>query len=194
MILSDKEILCRLKYEQIQIWLDDNKTIPTPDLFQGVTLEGHLADNVQRIRSKEPGGGRIAIDLKDYDTEDFADNYWEKMSPAPDGYYPIHPKEFLLAYTEEKFRLPHESKVYAFVEGKSSLARIGLGVHFAPIIHCGFMDDSAPQPSMLELYNHSENVIYLRPGKKICQFFFASVEGDIGSNGANKLGRNQPRA
>ena len=61
------------------------------------------------------------------------------------------------------------------VEGKSSLARIGLGVHItAPIIHPGFGCPEA-QPIMLEFVNHSKNIIVLRPGTDICQFIFYKI-------------------
>ena len=46
---------------------------------------------------------------------------------------------FVLAWTVEKVRLPHTARIAARVEGKSSLARIGLGIHVtAPTIHAGF--------------------------------------------------------
>lgn len=156
-----------------------------------MTLEGHLSNTIFRIKSRAPGGGRIAIDLIDYKTEKFAENFWEEVDPTPDGYFPIHPGEFRLAYTEEKVKLPHESHVCAFVEGKSGIARIGLGVHFAPIIHCGFGKNEALR-IMLELYNHSQSAIYLRPGQSICQFMFATIDGEGISSGANTHGVKQP--
>lgn len=53
--------------------------------------------------------------------------------------YVIKPNGFVLGWTIEKIKLPHTSKIAARVEGKSSLARIGLGVHVtAPTIHAGF--------------------------------------------------------
>jgi dCTP deaminase len=59
------------------------------------------------------------------------------------------------------------------VEGKSSLARIGLGVHVtAPTIHAGFEGLIT-----LEIKNHGTAAIRLRPGMPICQLIFESVFG-----------------
>nr|MBS0019461.1 2'-deoxycytidine 5'-triphosphate deaminase [Gammaproteobacteria bacterium] len=186
MILSDRNVKELLRDKRIEI-------IPSPKEsdWQNMTLEGHLSNTIFRIKSRAPGGGRIAIDLIDYKTEKFAENFWEEVDPTPDGYFPIHPGEFRLAYTEEKVKLPHESHVCAFVEGKSGIARIGLGVHFAPIIHCGFGKNEALR-IMLELYNHSQSAIYLRPGQSICQFMFATIDGEGISSGANTHGVKQP--
>src|SRR5580704_8239118 len=53
--------------------------------------------------------------------------------------YPLTPGGFLLGSTVAKVSIPHDCRIAARVEGKSSLARIGLGVHItAPTIHAGF--------------------------------------------------------
>jgi len=192
MILSDTEV-----WERIQngiITIDPKPSQPNADssVWQSMALDIHLGERVYKIRSKEAGGSRIAIDLADYKTDEFATQYWEQVDQTPDGYFPIHPKEFRLAYTKEKVQLPIDSRICAVVEGKSGLARIGLNIHLAPVIHCGFGEES-PQPIMLEIYNHSENVIYLRPGIKICQFVFQQVHGYMASRGAKTHGRNQPQ-
>ena len=186
MILSDGLVKEKMKYKLIQI-----EPEPTEESWQGMTLDGHLSKEFYKIKWKAAGGVRIAIDLEDYDTKEFANKYWEPIELTSEGYFPIHPGEFRLAYTKEKLRLTQESRVCAFVEGKSSLARIGLAIHLAPIIHCGFKEEDKPDPIMLELYNHSKNVIYLRPDTKICQFCFASVDGDFLSKGAKGLGAGQ---
>jgi dCTP deaminase len=188
MILSDTEVLRRINNSEIRI-----EPLPRDDAWQAMTLEGHLSNSIYKIRSRESGGGRVEIDLEDYKTEDFADQFWEEVDPTPDGYFPIHAKEFRLAYTKEKLQLLPQSRVCAFVEGKSSLARIGLAIHLAPIIHCGF-GKSEPKPVMLEIYNHSENTIRLRPGIRICQFLFANIDGIMRSEGALIFGNKQPRA
>jgi dCTP deaminase len=53
--------------------------------------------------------------------------------------FEIQPGMFSLGWTIEKIQLPHTSRIAARVEGRSSLARIGIGVHVtAPTIHAGF--------------------------------------------------------
>jgi dCTP deaminase len=59
------------------------------------------------------------------------------------------------------------------VEGKSSLARLGVGVHVtAPTIHAGFAGQL-----QLEIFNHSPLRIRLVPGCKICQVIFEMTLG-----------------
>ena len=56
----------------------------------------------------------------------------------------------MLGWTAEYVELPIDSRIAARVEGKSSLARLGLGVHItAPTIHAGF-----PGQIRLEIVNH----------------------------------------
>jgi len=71
----------------------------------------------------------------------------------------------------------------ARVEGKSSLARLGVGVHVtAPTIHAGFgckADDEQYEGSelQLEIWNVGKLPIVLDPGIPICQLIFEIVDG-----------------
>jgi dCTP deaminase len=79
--------------------------------------------------------------------------------------------------------LPFRSRIAARVEGKSSLARLGLGVHVtAPTIHAGFgYADRHPEwlgnPIQLEIWNTGPKPIILKRGMKICQLIFEWVDG-----------------
>ena len=87
----------------------------------------------------------------------------------------------ILGITRERVHLKLGSKIAARVEGRSSLARLGLLVHLtAPTIHAGFAGNIT-----LEMINH-HGPFYLRivPNKtRICQLIFerleSSPEGDI---------------
>ena len=75
--------------------------------------------------------------------------------------------------TKERVDLNLKGKVAARLEGKSGLARIGLGVHVtAPTIHAGF-----PGTIQLELVNHGPMPIKLRPGMAICQLIIETIKG-----------------
>jgi dCTP deaminase len=95
----------------------------------------------------------------------------------------IGSNEFVLGWTVEKVELPHTSKIAARVEGKSSLARIGLGVHVtAPTIHAGFgVNPDHPRypgsPIRLEIWNAGPLEIVLSKGMRICQLIFEEVHG-----------------
>jgi dCTP deaminase len=82
----------------------------------------------------------------------------------------------------ERIQLPPSSRLAARVEGRSSLARLGLGVHVtAPIIHAGFgyTGDSTYIGTRirLEIWNFGCFGIRLEKGMKICQLVLEEVHG-----------------
>lgn len=90
----------------------------------------------------------------------------------------LEPKAFILGWTIERLRLPHESRIGARVEGKSSLARIGIGIHVtAPTIHPGFGAEGAGSPIRLEIWNAGTLRVRLTKGMSICQLIFEEVHG-----------------
>jgi dCTP deaminase len=82
----------------------------------------------------------------------------------------IPPHSFLLAATREYIRLPHN--ITAFVEGRSSIGRIGLFIQNA-----GWVDPGFSGTITLELYNANRLPIRLTSGRRICQIVFALMDG-----------------
>jgi dCTP deaminase len=79
------------------------------------------------------------------------------------GSFDLQPKEFALAWTQETVGLPNF--LAARVEGRSTLARLGLSVHqSAPTVHATFTN-----PLRLELFNAGPYTLKLYPGQPICQ-------------------------
>jgi dCTP deaminase len=73
----------------------------------------------------------------------------------------------------ERVGLPRQSRLAARVEGRNSLARLGLAVHLtAPTIHAGFSGNIT-----LEITNQGPIPIKLRPGLAICQLVLEHVFG-----------------
>ncbi len=94
----------------------------------------------------------------------------------------LKPGAFVLGWTEEQIRLPHTSRLAGRVEGRSSLARLGVGVHVtAPTIHAGFGATDDPQyPGTrirLEIWNCGPLHVCLEKGMKICQLILEEVHG-----------------
>jgi dCTP deaminase len=81
----------------------------------------------------------------------------------------IPPHSFLLAVTREYIRLPHN--ITAFVEGRSSIGRIGLFIQNA-----GWVDPGFAGTITLELYNANRLPIRLTSGRRICQIVFALMD------------------
>ena len=80
---------------------------------------------------------------------------------------PAH--SFLLASTREYIKLP--DNLTAFVEGRSSIGRIGLFVQNA-----GWVDPGFEGELTLELYNANRMPIKLQAGRRICQLVFARMD------------------
>src|SRR5262249_51789069 len=87
--------------------------------------------------------------------------------------YLLNRDQLILAWTTEYISLRPASRVAARIEGKSSLARLGLAVHMtAPTIHAGFDGHIR-----LEIVNHGPLPIRLRPGMRLCQLIFEQTLG-----------------
>lgn len=80
---------------------------------------------------------------------------------------PAH--SFVLATTLEYIKLP--ANITSFVEGRSSVGRIGLFIHNAGWIDPGFEGNIT-----LELYNANSLPIKLESGRRICQFIFSELD------------------
>lgn len=81
----------------------------------------------------------------------------------------IPPHSFLLATTEEYIELP--DNLTAFVEGRSSIGRIGLFIQNA-----GWVDPGFKGQITLELYNANSLPIRLNAGRRICQLVFCQMD------------------
>src|SRR5262249_19027563 len=94
----------------------------------------------------------------------------------------LKPGAFVLGWTEEQIRLPHTSRLAGRVEGRSSLARLGVGVHVtAPTLHAGFgTTEDAHYPGTrirLEIWNCGPLHVCLEKGMKVCQLILEEVHG-----------------
>ncbi|MFC1647684.1 dCTP deaminase [Patescibacteria group bacterium] len=81
----------------------------------------------------------------------------------------IPPHTFLLATIAEYVKLPND--LTAFVEGRSSIGRIGLFIQNA-----GWVDPGFEGRITLELYNANSLPIKLQKGRRICQLVFAKMD------------------
>lgn len=81
----------------------------------------------------------------------------------------LPPKGFILATTEEYIKA--SSKYAIYVEGRSSIGRMGLQVQNA-----GFVDPGFEGQITLELFNASDVPIALMPGRRICQIVVIELD------------------
>lgn len=85
--------------------------------------------------------------------------------------YILLPNQFVLATTMEYFDLPND--LTAFVEGRSSLGRMGLFIQNAGWVDPGFKGEIT-----LELYNANRCAIELKVGRRVGQLVFAKMDGE----------------
>lgn len=159
MILSDKT-LQDLVYKQGLVQVNDKFT---SDQIQPGSIDCRLGDDFRIIDSYKI--------IQEFDKPVIYTQVYSDSEVFSDGSVLIAPHQFMLATTEEYFKLP--SNLTAFVEGRSSIGRMGLCVQNA-----GWVDPGFEGKITLELYNESPNYIKLTPGQRVCQMVFAYLDQD----------------
>jgi dCTP deaminase len=173
-ILSNVEIARALQDKRFLIEGLDNATDPTKAPFNTSAVDLRLGTELIIPKSQDP----VQLDLHKGGIAAFLHRNSERRQMQPDQPYSLKRNVFVLANTREMVDFPlsgsPDSTSYAArVEGKSSLARCGLLVHFtAPTIHAGFRGTIT-----LEIINLGPFDILLTPGMPICQLIIEEVRG-----------------
>jgi len=172
MILSNLEIQKAIDEGRLKITPDPQPRSPEyPDCpYNTTAVDLHLGEALAI-----PKQGPFNYDLRKGGFATFlATNSLHKQL-TEDGYV-LEPKKFVLGLTMEKVALPITpgNTLAARIEGKSSIARCGLLVHFtAPTVHAGF-DGTLT----LEMINLGNAGFTLFPGMAIAQLILEVVSGD----------------
>lgn len=95
----------------------------------------------------------------------------QKISSQKEIIIPAH--SFVLGTTKEFIELP--KNVSGFVEGRSSVGRMGLFIQNASVVGPGFKGKLT-----LELYNANILPIRLKPGRRICQLILFQMDQPAG--------------
>lgn len=173
MILSDRDInrRCSDDKDTSLIWPYKREDVQPASV--DLTLDSLF------LKPAEPNRWRY-IDLENVQVE-----YTEVETTR----YVLAPNEFLLGSTAEWINVP--PTLVGSIEGKSSLARLGLAIHMT----AGFLDPGFRGKVTLELLNVNTRAIVLRPGLRICQVAFHELssmpERPYGSPGLNSKYQNQ---
>jgi dCTP deaminase len=154
MILSDGEIKEKVKSGEIVIEPFDDSCI------QPASYDLHLDKEFRVFRPYK---------TEVIDTRDPVSDLMENADLEDRDYFVLHPGSFALALIKEKTGV--SDKFVGRLEGKSSLARLGLLIHTT----AGFLDPGNCLQLTLELYNASPIPIKLYPGMKIAQIAFEEL-------------------
>jgi len=169
MILCDTEIRAALNYGHIVI---DPR--PPPENIGTTAIDLRLGTELRKWKVPK-SGVTITIDPShpDFSYSDIANDHLEACVLDLEGAVVLQPGDFLLGITEEKIELPIQSRLAARVEGRSTLARLGIGVHVtAPTIHSSFRGKIT-----LEITNQGQLPVRLKPGLRVCQLILEQVYG-----------------
>ena len=216
MILCDREILQCLDQSRIII-----KPRPDPQFMDSTTVDLLLGDTLDRWVFPQPNAGlgqkphQFCPGVPGFKFSDLEKEYAKPVEIPPEGFelHPSYqsteatgPRHFILGWTRERIYFPHVSRLCGRVEGKSSLGRMGLGVHVtAPTIHAGFgfnkNDPNDHGASLrLEIWNVGPLPIRLAKGMRICQLIIEEVRevpnagygGDFNLQGPTPATRTPP--
>ncbi len=149
MILSDRDMKRYIKEGKLKF-----EPVLNDDQIGPASIDLKLS-NVFKIFKTER---YLNLDVK----KGIPDDYMEKITVNDHEPFILHPHMFALAATKERITVPRDLSVK--VEGKSTLARMGLLVHTA-----GFVDPGFEGVITLELSNQANLPIAIYPGMYICQ-------------------------
>lgn len=149
MILSDKTILKMLENKSLTI------TPVEKEQIQPASVDVRLGNTFSIV--EDMSRGILSLDNEIVYKTITADTYV------------LLPGQFVLASTMEYFKLP--DNLTAFVEGRSSLGRIGLFIQNAGWVDPGFRGEIT-----LELFNANRCAIELKAGRRVGQLVFAQLD------------------
>ena len=158
MILSDREIWMEIGSSRLVITPD-----PEVDQIAPSALDLRLGNEFTTFPEPVPGVKTLIDTTEIGNVETVIDRYGRKQTLADNEAFPLKPGDFVLAYTLEYIQMPNY--LAARVEGRSSLARLGLSIHqTAPTVHATFKGQLR-----LEISHNGPYDCLLHPGQKICQ-------------------------
>jgi dCTP deaminase len=176
MILSNEGIKRALQSGDLEITPvpnEDQYTTSAVDLFLGSQFHG-WNESILDVQ-----GAKIELNLARQDYQKTARAYLKNLDLERDGAFVCPPyrvvPSHVLAHTRERIHLKPGSRLAARVEGRSSMARLGLVVHLtAPTIHAGFQGTVT-----LEMINHGPFYLRMVPEKtRICQLIIECLQTD----------------
>lgn len=149
MILSDKTLTKMLTERELLV------SPIEPEQIQPASIDIRLGNTFSVV--EDSSSGIITLDSKIQYKTIVTDTYL------------LLPGQFVLATTMEYFRLPDD--LTAFVEGRSSLGRMGLFIQNA-----GWVDPGFEGEITLELFNANRCAIELKTGRRVGQLVFAKLD------------------
>ncbi|WP_368654238.1 dCTP deaminase [Ornithinibacillus sp. 4-3] len=151
-------------------------------ILSGKTIQDHVNDNLISITpfqeiSIQPASVDLRLGKEFLIVDDVSSPYLSTEQPAnyremevtEEGVIMIPPQTFVLGTTLEQISLPNQ--LTAFVEGRSSIGRLGVFIQNA-----GWIDPGFSGQITLELFNANRVPVKLEVGMRVCQLVIAQVD------------------
>lgn len=163
MRLSDGDIEQRVQEGSIRI-----SPQPGKDAIAGISVDLRL-DHRFRVFSNNSVTHLDLSGDRDQLERDIDRIMSKEIEIAEDDALFIHPGELILGATLESVSIPDD--LVGWLDGRSSLARLGLMVH----VTAGRIDPGWDGQIVLEFYNNGKLPLALRPGMVICAMSFETL-------------------
>ena len=171
-MLSDSMIRYYMSHEEA-----GHRLVVTPapaDVqYQPASLELRLGGQFKNFVTPLNARNAQALDVTVPYPEDWTETHTVKTVEGAEAFFQLDPGVFTLGTTIERIELP--PGLAARVEGKSSLARLGLMVHST----AGFIDPGFKGTITLEMVNQNPRPLMLKIGMRICQLSFFEMYGRV---------------
>ncbi|GIN73431.1 dCTP deaminase [Bacillus sp. J14TS2] len=151
-------------------------------ILSGKTIEQYVSDNQLSITpfqelSIQPASIDLRLGEEFLVVDDISTPFLSVEQPAnyqeievtKEGVITIPPQTFMLGTTLEQVGLPNH--LTAFVEGRSSVGRLGVFIQNA-----GWIDPGFSGQITLELFNANRVPVQLQAGMRVCQLVIAQVD------------------
>ena len=116
--------------------------------------------------------GRVALNSDYLDDKKESQNNFDLIKLKPGQYFELLPKEFIISSSFEKIYLKCDN-IMATLDARSSVMRRGLW------ITSGTIDVRYEGSLTFPIVNHTEQIIKLFPGERVCHLTFSPIDKDI---------------
>jgi dCTP deaminase len=160
MILSDRDIKRYIREGKIKI-----EPCELDKQLQSIGIDLRLGNTFKIFKMTHKS--HVDLSAKDYEPD-------TETIEVPDGSsFMLHPGEFVLGITKENVEIPND--LMAHIDGRSSLGRLGIGVHST----AGHADPGYKGRLTLEISNIGKLPISIIPGMRFCSIIFEQLSSPV---------------
>lgn len=166
----------KLSDKKIEEWLNSGKLIinprPPKNRINGITVDIRLGNKFRTFKNEKKNYINLSNEKKKINKTLNSLMNKEIILSKKESFL-LKPGELVLAITYESLKLPEN--LVGWLDGRSSLARLGLMVH----VTSHRIDPGWEGYLVLECFNASKLKLMLQPGMLICAVSFELISGKV---------------